>query len=132
MTRHAELAALREAAAGLGTPYLSDCTLVVTLEPCPMCLGAALEARIGHIVYGAANPKAGALGGVSDLLADHWGWQPTVQGGVRAGEAARLLREVFGEVRRRSADTPQTPNAETPAPRSSRSTSASGKPTMLE
>ncbi|QEM70684.1 tRNA lysidine(34) synthetase TilS [Deinococcus radiodurans] len=132
MTCHAELAALREAAAGLGTPYLSDCTLVVTLEPCPMCLGAALEARIGHIVYGAANPKAGALGGVSDLLADHWGWRPTVQGGVRAGEAARLLREVFGEVRRRSADTPQTPNAETPAPRSSRSTSASGKPTMLE
>ncbi|MHA0038281.1 tRNA lysidine(34) synthetase TilS [Deinococcus sp. PESE-13] len=132
MTRHAELAALREAAAGLGTPYLSDCTLVVTLEPCPMCLGAALEARIGHIVYGAANPKAGALGGVSDLLADHWGWRPTVQGGVRAGEAARLLREVFGEVRRRSADTAQAPNAETPASRSSRSTSASGKPTMLE
>ena len=100
MTRHAELAALREAAATLGTPYLSGCTLVVTLEPCPMCLGAALEARIGRIVYGATNPKAGALGGVSDLLAGHWGWRPEVQGGVRAGEAARLLRELFGKLRR--------------------------------
>lgn len=102
MTRHAELAALREAAATLGTPYLTDCTLVVTLEPCPMCLGAALEARVGRIVYGAANPKAGALGGVSDLLAGHWGWRPEVQGGVRAGEAARLLRDTFSELRRRS------------------------------
>ncbi|MCD0159086.1 nucleoside deaminase, partial [Deinococcus sp. 6GRE01] len=83
----------------LGTPYLSGCTLVVTLEPCPMCLGAALEARIGHIVYGAANPKAGALGGVIDLLAAHWGHTPTVTGGVRAHEAARLLKDVFGRLR---------------------------------
>lgn len=99
MTRHAELAALREAAASLGTPYLTDCTLVVTLEPCPMCLGAALEARVGRIVYGAANPRAGALGGVSDVLAAHWGHAPTVTGGVRAAEAARLLREAFRAVR---------------------------------
>lgn len=99
MTRHAELAALREAAATLGTPYLTGCTLVVTLEPCPMCLGAALEARIGAIVYGAANPKAGALGGVTDLLAAHWGHTPTVLGGVRAAEAAWLLRETFRQVR---------------------------------
>jgi tRNA(Ile)-lysidine synthase len=99
MTRHAELAALREAAATLGTPYLTECTLVVTLEPCPMCLGAALEARIGGIVYGAANPKAGALGGVLDVLAAHWGHTPTVRGGVRAAEAARLLKETFRQVR---------------------------------
>ncbi|MGM9322751.1 nucleoside deaminase, partial [Deinococcus aquaticus] len=99
MTRHAELAALRDAARTLGTPYLSGCTLVVTLEPCPMCLGAALEARIGHIVYGAANPKAGALGGVTDLLAAHWGHVPTVTGGVRGHEAARLLKDVFGRLR---------------------------------
>ena len=99
MTRHAELAALREAAATLGTPYLTACTLVVTLEPCPMCLGAALEARVGRIVYGAPNPKAGALGGVSDLLAWHWGHRPEVTGGLRGGEAARLLRQSFQALR---------------------------------
>ncbi|SEJ01334.1 tRNA(Ile)-lysidine synthase [Deinococcus reticulitermitis] len=98
MTRHAELAALREAARTLG-PYLTSCTLVVTLEPCPMCLGAALEARVGHLVYGAANPRAGALGGVMDLLGAHWGSRPQVTGGVRAGEAARLLRGMFAALR---------------------------------
>ena len=95
MTQHAELLALREAAQTLGTPYLTDCTLVVTLEPCPMCLGAALEARVGKIVYGAGNPKAGALGGVTDLLTAHWGHRPQVVSGVRAAEAAQLLREAF-------------------------------------
>ena len=98
MTRHAELDALRAAAAAVG-PYLSGCTLVVTLEPCPMCLGAALEARIGRVVYGAPNPKAGALGGVSDLLSQHWGHRPEVRGGLRAGESARLLRQVFAGLR---------------------------------
>ncbi len=107
MTRHAELAALREAAATLGTPYLTDCTLVVTLEPCPMCLGAALEARVGRVVYGAANPKAGALGGVTDMLSGHWGHVPTVTGGVRAAESSRLLRATFQDIRdrRQAADT---------------------------
>lgn len=105
MTQHAELAALRGAAAALGTPYLSDCTLVVTLEPCPMCLGAALEARIGRIVYGAANPKAGALGGVHDLLGFHWGAAPAVQGGYRAGECAALLRQTFAALRERQEDS---------------------------
>ncbi|MFC6590906.1 tRNA lysidine(34) synthetase TilS [Deinococcus lacus] len=62
MTRHAELEALRAACAVAGA-YLTGCTLVVTLEPCPMCLGAALEARVSHVVYGAANPRGGALGG---------------------------------------------------------------------
>ncbi|WP_226342630.1 tRNA lysidine(34) synthetase TilS [Deinococcus sp. AJ005] len=99
MTRHAELAALREAAVTLGTPYLGGCTLIVTLEPCQMCLGAALEARVGHIVYGASNPKAGALGGVTDMLGHHWGHAPTVTGGVRAAEAARLLRATFQGIR---------------------------------
>lgn len=94
MTRHAELEALRAASAVVG-PYLSSCTLVVTLEPCPMCLGAALEARVGRVVYGAPNPKAGALGGVSDLLSQHWGHWPEVRGGLRAGESARLLRQMF-------------------------------------
>ena len=98
MTRHAELAALREAAAVVGA-YLGDCTLVVTLEPCPMCLGAAIEARVGQIVYGASNPKAGALGGVSDVLAAHWGHAPRVTAGVRAAEAGALLRRSFQAIR---------------------------------
>ena len=98
MTRHAELDALRAAAAEVG-PYLSGCTLVVTLEPCPMCLGAALEARIGRVVYGAANPKTGALGGVSDLLSQHWGHRPEVRSGLRAGESSRLLRQMFAGLR---------------------------------
>lgn len=98
MTRHAELAALREAAHTNGA-YLTDCTLVVTLEPCPMCLGAALEARMGRIVYGASNPKAGALGGVHDLLKHHWGHCAQVQGGYRAREAEKLLREMFRSLR---------------------------------
>ncbi|WP_235514086.1 tRNA lysidine(34) synthetase TilS [Deinococcus sp. Leaf326] len=100
MTRHAELAALREAGATVG-PYLGNCTLVVTLEPCPMCLGAAIEARVGHVVYGAVNPKAGALGGVSDLLAAHWGHAPRVTSGVRAAEAGALLRRSFQAIRER-------------------------------
>ena len=101
MTRHAELDALRQAAAALAGQggYLSGCTLVVTLEPCPMCLGAALEARIGRIVYGAANPRAGALGGVSDLLAHAWGHRPLVTGGVLASASARLLRRTFQQIR---------------------------------
>ncbi|TDE86713.1 tRNA lysidine(34) synthetase TilS [Deinococcus sp. S9] len=107
MTRHAELAALREAARSLGSPYLTECTLVVTLEPCPMCLGAILEARVGRVVYGAPNPKAGALGGVTDLLTAHWGHRPAVTGGLRAGEAARLLRETFRGLRKRGAAGPR-------------------------
>ncbi|KEF35252.1 tRNA(Ile)-lysidine synthase [Deinococcus sp. RL] len=103
MTWHAELGALRDATRSLGSPYLTACTLVVTLEPCPMCLGAALEARVGRIVYGAANRGAGALGGVSDLLAHSWGHRPEVTGGVRAAEAGRLLRESFGALRREKA-----------------------------
>ena len=103
MTRHAELGALRGAAQTLGTPYLSGCTLYVTLEPCPMCLGAALEARVGRVVYAARNPKAGALGGVHDLLAHGWGHEIAVTGGVRAREAAALLRELFTRVRRERA-----------------------------
>ncbi|WP_245872718.1 tRNA lysidine(34) synthetase TilS [Deinococcus planocerae] len=99
MTRHAEVEALREAARTLGTPYLTACTLVVTLEPCPMCLGAAVEARVGHVVFGARNLKAGALGGVTDLLAHPWGHTPRVTGGVREREAARLLRDTFRALR---------------------------------
>ncbi|WP_293912256.1 tRNA lysidine(34) synthetase TilS [Deinococcus sp.] len=98
MTRHAELEALRAGAAVVG-PYLSGCTLYVTLEPCPMCLGALTLARVGRVVYGASNPRAGALGGVSDLLSANWGHRLEVTPGVRAGEAARLLRRSFAGFR---------------------------------
>ncbi|WP_407570767.1 tRNA lysidine(34) synthetase TilS [Deinococcus altitudinis] len=104
LTRHAELDALRSAARLVG-PYLNECTLVVTLEPCPMCLGAALEARVAGIVYAAPNLKAGALGGVSDLLGHHWGHRPQVRPGLRAAESARLLRQMFAGVR---SDAPQS------------------------
>ncbi len=98
MTRHAELEAIRAACAQVG-PYLTDCTLYVTLEPCPMCLGAMLEARLARVVYAAANPRAGALGGVHDLLAHHWGHALSVTPGVRAQEAAGLLRRSFAQMR---------------------------------
>ncbi|HWG84661.1 MAG TPA: tRNA lysidine(34) synthetase TilS [Deinococcales bacterium] len=98
MTLHAELEALRQAA-GTAGPYLDGCTLYVTLEPCPMCLGAAIEARASRIVYAAPNPKAGALGGVRDLLRAPWTHRPAVRGGVRAQEAAALLSAFFSALR---------------------------------
>ena len=99
MTCHAELIALRNAARTRGTPYLTGCTLVVTLEPCPMCLGAAIEARVDRVVFGADNPKLGALGGVGDLSRFDWGHRLAVVRGVRAAEAGRLLRAFFHDVR---------------------------------
>lgn len=103
MTQHAELRAIHEACAARGA-YLVGCTLVVTLEPCMMCLGAALEARISRIVYGASNPKSGALGGLADLLHHHWGHVPEVRGGVMAREARHLLRHTFSQLRPSACD----------------------------
>ncbi len=98
MTQHAELIALRQAMQTVG-PYLDACTLLVTLEPCPMCWGAALESRVGRLVYGAKNPKAGALGGVADLGGWNWGHMPEVVPHIRALEGAALLEEFFARVR---------------------------------
>jgi tRNA(Ile)-lysidine synthase len=110
LTRHAELEALRSATQVVG-PYLNGCTLVVTLEPCPMCLGAAIEARVARIVYAAPNLRAGALGGVSDLLGQHWGHRPQVRSGLRSAESARLLRQMFAGVR---SDAPQRAGSSEP------------------
>lgn len=100
-TAHAEVVALREAAQHRGDRVLTDCTLVVTLEPCVMCAGAALAARVGRVVFGAWDEKAGAAGSVYDLLRDgrlpHA--VPEVVAGVRAEECAALLREFFAERR---------------------------------
>lgn len=93
---HAEIIAMREAAQTRGDWNLADCTLVVTLEPCPMCAGACLQTRIGNIVFGAWDAKLGACGSVWDIPRDpHVGHEPEVHGGVREGECAALLAAFF-------------------------------------
>ncbi len=94
-TAHAEIKALREAAGVLGDWRLAGCTLYVTLEPCPMCLGAALAAHLPRIVCGAANTRDGALGGVADLLEHPWKRGLQVRSGVLAHDAERLLQDFF-------------------------------------
>jgi tRNA(adenine34) deaminase len=99
-TAHAELLAITEAARGRDGWRLDDCALVVTLEPCPMCAGAALLARIPLVVFGAADPKAGALGSLYHLGSDprlHHGIE--VHHGVRADESSTLLKEFFASRR---------------------------------
>jgi tRNA(adenine34) deaminase len=98
---HAELLALQDAAAALGTWRLDAVTLVVTLEPCPMCAGALVAARVGRLVFGAADPKAGACGSLYNLCADpRLNHEVAVAASVRAPEAARLLSEFFAARRR--------------------------------
>lgn len=100
-TAHAELLALRDAAAARGAWRLDGATLLVTLEPCPMCAGAALAARLDRIVFGAADPKAGACGSLYNLAADpRLNHEITVTGGFLADEAAELLRRFFAARRR--------------------------------
>jgi tRNA(adenine34) deaminase len=100
-TAHAEVLALRDAAAAEGTWRLDGHALVVTLEPCPMCAGAAVAARLSTVVFGAPDPKAGALGSLYHLGADpRLNHELTVADGVRAEECGALLREFFAEQRR--------------------------------
>jgi tRNA(adenine34) deaminase len=95
-TAHAEVLALRRAGAVLGSWQLRDCTLVVTLEPCSMCAGAAVLARVARVVFGAWDPKAGAGGSVWDGLRDRrLNHRPEVIAGVRADESTALLTEFF-------------------------------------
>lgn len=97
---HAELLALREAARVLGRWRLSGCTLVVTLEPCPMCAGAVVNARVDRLVYGASDPRAGAVGSLMDLARDvRLNHRAEVVAGVRAEEAGSLLKAFFAERR---------------------------------
>lgn len=96
-TAHAEVLALRDAAAALGGWRLDGCALVVTLEPCPMCAGAAVASRLGLLAFGAPDPKAGACGSLYQLCADpRLNHELPVVDGVRAAEAAALLTGFFG------------------------------------
>ncbi|WP_051038879.1 tRNA adenosine(34) deaminase TadA [Microbacterium sp. B19] len=95
-TAHAEVVALRAAAAHLGTWHLAGCTLVVTLEPCVMCAGAVLQARVPRVVFGSWDAKAGAAGSLYDVLRDRrLPHRVEVVGGVAEAEAYALLRDFF-------------------------------------
>lgn len=99
-TAHAEVLALRDAAAALGRWRLDDATLVVTLEPCAMCAGALVNARLGRVVYGAANPDAGAVGSLYNLACDpRLNHELAWTAGVREAECAEVLRAFFAERR---------------------------------
>ena len=95
-TAHAEIQALREAGRNLGNYRIPQSTLYVTLEPCVMCAGAIVHARVARVVYGAADPKSGAAGSVFDtLLSDRHNHRVEVRGGVGADQAGALLRGFF-------------------------------------
>ena len=95
-TGHAEVVALREAAKARGEWRLEGCTLVVTLEPCTMCAGAAVLARVDRVVFGAFDPKAGAVGSLWDVVRDRrLNHRPEVVSGVLAAESTALLDEFF-------------------------------------
>jgi tRNA(adenine34) deaminase len=96
-TAHAETIALREAARALRTWRLLDCLMYVTLEPCAMCAGAIVLARLPRLIYGAADPKAGAAGSVLNVLGEpRLNHSPEVAGGLLAADSADLLRAFFG------------------------------------
>ena len=99
-TAHAEMIALTSAMATLGSKYLSDCTLAVTLEPCPMCAGAIVNAKVGRIVFGAYDPKMGACGTVMNIaVSQELNHQPEVYGGILEHKARSLLQDFFRGLR---------------------------------
>ena len=101
-TSHAEMIALREAAENEASWRLEDCQLYVTLEPCPMCAGAILQSRLKRLIYGASDPKAGAVRSLYQLLDDdRFNHQVEVEAGVMEKESAQLLKDFFRELRLR-------------------------------
>ena len=94
-TAHAEMEAIREACDAIGDWRLEGCTLYVTLEPCPMCAGAIINARIPTVVYGAKEPVSGSCGSVIDLFFERYGHHPKVYSGVMESDCAALLRDFF-------------------------------------
>lgn len=104
---HAEMEAMAQANAALGSWRLDGCALYVTLEPCPMCAGAIINSRIRRVVYGAADTKAGCCGSVTDLFAMPFNHHPVVEQGLRAEEAQELLQAFFKDLRARLAARPK-------------------------
>jgi len=101
-TAHAEIVAIRQAAQAVGRWRLTGLTLVVTLEPCTMCAGAVTAARLGRLVYGAEDPKTGAVGSLWDVLRDtRLNHRPEVIGGVLAQDCGAVLRDFFARRRQR-------------------------------
>ena len=99
---HAEIAAIKKACRAMGDWRLEGCTMYVTLEPCPMCAGAIVQARIPKVVIGCMNPKAGCAGSVVDLLhQDGFNHQVETEVGVMGEECSRMLKEFFRELRRK-------------------------------
>lgn len=98
-TTHAELEAIREACESVGDWRLSDCTLYVTLEPCPMCAGGIINSRIPTVVFGAKDENTGSCGSVINLFEERYGHKPAIYGGVKARESAELLQSFFKDRR---------------------------------
>ena len=96
---HAEIEAIADACKNLGGWRLWECTLYVTLEPCPMCAGAIINARIPRVVFGASDEKCGACGSVCDLFSMEFNHHPQVEKGVREAESSQLLKEFFEQLR---------------------------------
>ena len=99
-TAHAEMEAIREACARLGSWRLHRCALYVTLEPCPMCAGAIINARIGVVRYGAKEDKSGCCGSVLNLFEERFNHRPRVYGGLLEAECRGLLEEFFQDLRK--------------------------------
>ncbi len=123
---HAEIEAIDEACRTLGGWRLSGCTLYVTLEPCPMCAGAIINARMDRVVYGTADPKAGSCGSLTDLFSLPYNHRPLVDSGVLEGECGEILKRFFKALRKnpvkdlcaaqqKSEEKPPTPKETTPA-----------------
>ncbi len=96
---HAEIEAISQACRALNTWRLDGCALYVTLEPCPMCAGAVINARLPMVVYGAREPVTGSCGSVLNLFEERYGFHPAIYGGVMEDECAALLRDFFQNLR---------------------------------
>ncbi len=95
VTGHAEIAAIEEACRALGDWRLNECTAFVTVEPCPMCAGALINARIGTLVFGAREPNTGSAGSVVDLFSENYGVKTVIYAGILEDECRRLTEEFF-------------------------------------
>ena len=96
---HAEIEAINQACSVLGSKYLTDCTLYVTLEPCPMCTGAIINSRIDKVIFGAYDDKAGCMGTLTDMTNLGFNHKPEIIGGYMEKECAQVLTDFFAKLR---------------------------------